>query len=94
MAVDYDAKDPAPTSTVGMMRNISSSMSNVYADNACEVRGSLSRLPKYATGQTSSPDVDQTTQALVYYAFEGVTGVNTSQGYLVVEYDVEFFTPQ
>ncbi len=96
LAVDYDAKDTVPSTTVGMMRNISSSMSNIYADNACEVSGALSRLPKYATAQDGSADLDQINQANLLYAFEGLatTEVNTPQGYLVVEYDVEFFTPQ
>jgi hypothetical protein len=94
IAVDYDAKDSAPTTSILMMRNISSSMSNIYADNACEVLGSLSRLPKYATSEATSSDNNQVIQAIAWYAFEGVTGVNAAQGYLVVEYDVEFFTPQ
>ncbi len=94
LAVDYDAKDAIPATTVDMMRNISSSMSNVYADNACEISGALSRLPKFATGQATSSDPDQVNQASILYAFEGVTGANVAQGYLVVEYDVEFFTPQ
>jgi len=96
LAIDYDAKDTAPTSTVGMMRNISSSMSNIYADNNCQMLGSLSRLPKYITNSTTALDTDQELQGIFLYAFEGLasTEVNTPQGYLVVEYDVEFFTPQ
>ena len=96
IAVDYDAKDTFPTSTVGMMRNISSSMSNIYADNATLVSGRLARLPKYATSQNVSSDTDQTTQAVILYGFEGLAAseVNTPQGYMVVQYDVEFFTPQ
>ena len=94
IAVDYDAKDAVPSSTVTMMRNISSSMSNIYADNACVIDGSLSRLPRFVTSQTSGADRDQYIQAVVWYAFEGVVGTNASQGYLLIEYDVEFFTPQ
>ena len=94
LAVDYDVKDAVPSSSVGMMRNISSSMSNIYADNACVISKSLSRLPRYCTSQATSTDSAQLNQANVLYAFEGVTGVNAAQGYLVIEYDVEFFTPQ
>lgn len=95
IAVDYDQKDAAPTSTVNMMRNISSSMSNIYANNGCKVLGTLSRLPKYVCVEPASLDVDQVYQASIFYAFEGLasTEVNTAQGYLVCDYDVEFFTP-
>lgn len=96
IAVDYDAKDTVPSTTIGMMRNISSSMSNIYADNATVVLGTLSRLPKFATQQDGSSDLAQLYQASILYAFEGLasTEVNTPQGYMVAEYDVEFFTPQ
>lgn len=96
LAVGYDVKDNPPTSSQGMMRNISSSMSHVYADNGCQVLGALSRLPRYATSEDNSSDGAQVNQAVFWYAFEGLasTEVNTPQGYLVVEYDVEFFTPQ
>jgi hypothetical protein len=93
LSVDYDVADTAPASTVAQMRNISSSMSNVYADNACVIKRSLSRLPKYYTASSGSDAVD-INQANMFYAFEGVVGVSAAQGYVVVEYDVEFFTPQ
>lgn len=93
LAVDYDAKDTAPGSTSGMMRNISSAMSNVYADCALEIEGKLSRLDKYVCSEGSAIDVNQVTQANILYAFEGTVGTSVPQGYLVIEYDVEFFTP-
>lgn len=93
IATDYDAKDTAPTNMVDMMRNISSSMSNIYADNACFIDKRLSRLPKYNIVEDSSQDLSQVIQATVHFATEG--GPETAViGYLFFEYDVEFFTPQ
>jgi hypothetical protein len=94
LSVEYDPKDTAPVSTVAQMRNISSSMGNVYANNACEFSRSLSRLPRFSTGENTAPDVDQINQAVLNYAFEGITQAGTAVGYIIVEYDVEFFTPQ
>lgn len=94
LSADYDAKDAAPTSTVLQMRNISSSMSNIYADNAMIIDKKLSRLPRYITAVSVGTDADQLYQANLFYGFEGVVGVAASQGYLVIQYDVEFFTPQ
>jgi len=94
-AVDYDVKDTAPASAVAMMRNISSTMANVYSDASLQILGSLSRLPKYATAETTGPDASQVNQAAVYIAAEGVTAaIAATLGYVVVMYDVEFFTPQ
>lgn len=95
IAVDYDAKDSAPTSTIQMMRNISSAMANIYADCACDVVKKLSRLPRYNTAEVSGSDADQVNQAVVYLATEGSNATASSTvGYLMIEYDVEFFTPQ
>lgn len=94
IAVDYDAKDALPTNMIGMMRNVSSSMSNVYANSGALVDKRLSRLPKYLTA-SPSPDLDQTIQANVLVASEGIgVAAITTIGYLFIEYDVEFFTPQ
>jgi len=95
MAIDYDPKDPAPTSFVGMMRNISSTMANIYSDASLELIGSLSRLPKFDTAQTTSPDAAQEYQGVLYVAVEGVTAASGAiLGYSIAEYDIEFFTPQ
>lgn len=94
LAVEYDVTDSAPTDMSGMMRNISSSMSNVYADNSCLVDKRLSRLAKYLTNTGTTL---QNYQARIHAATEGVHGVDDdlySAGYLLIEYDVEFFTPQ
>ncbi len=93
ISVDYDNNDANPASTVAMMRNITASMSNVYANNACEIKGSLSRLKRYYAASSGANGID-TNQAAIYYAFEGVVPTSSSMGYICVEYDVEFFTPQ
>lgn len=94
LAVDHDGKDTAPTTSIAMMRNISSAMANVYSDLEINVPGSLARLPKYIVSSDASSDLDQLYQGIVYTAFEGVVGTNAAQGYLLIQYDIEFFTPQ
>lgn len=94
MAIDYDPTDPVPANTAGMMRNISSTMANIYSDATLEGLKSLSRLPRY---QTDAPAAEtlQSVQGTLYVAVEGfsVTAA-TAVGYIIAQYDVEFFTPQ
>jgi len=93
-SVDYDVDDTAPANTVAMMRNISASMANIYSDASLQILGELSRLPKFKTG-IAGQDNDQNYQAVVYMAQEGVTAsAGQGLGYVIIEYDVEFFTPQ
>jgi len=93
--IDYDSKDVVPTSSINQMRNISSTMANVYSDMSLVCLKSLSRLPKYNISESSSSDTDQVIQANFYLGIEGYTGTaGAAIGYLIVEYDVEFFTPQ
>lgn len=95
MGVEYDVKDNPPASSIAIMRNLGSTMANIYS--AMETRASslLSRLPKYATSEDTATDIAQINQARLDIACEGITvGAATTFGYLVVEYDVEFFTPQ
>lgn len=96
MCIDYDPTDAAPASTSEMMRNVSSTMSNVYSDNSLEALKSLSRLPKYECWSSlDGPEVLQADQYKLFVAFEGVTAANgATLGYVIAEYDVEFFTPQ
>lgn len=95
IGIDYDVKDTAPTTTIGMMRNISSSMANIYADHACDAVKALSRLPKYTIQEDTDPDANHINQAVVYVAVEGNPQPDPVViGYVVVEYDIEFFTPQ
>jgi hypothetical protein len=91
---DYDINDAVPTTSTGMMRNISSAMANIYSDMSMVVTGSLSRLPKFLSG-TSEGTPDQSYQAAIYVGIEGYSGTTgAAVGYLIIEYDVEFFTPQ
>jgi hypothetical protein len=95
LAIDYDVKDNAPGSSIAMMRNISSTMANIYSDASLELLASLSRLPKFDINQAVAPDVAQVNQASLYVAIEGVTTIaGQGLGYIVAQYDVEFFTPQ
>lgn len=95
MSIDYDASDSPPANTVAMMRNISSTMANIYSDASLQIIGSLSRLPKFITSSTGGDDPDQLLQAAIYVAQEGVTATaGQGLGYVVVQYDVEFYTPQ
>lgn len=95
VSVDYDYKDNPPGSSQAMMRNPSSTMANLYSDCSLQVLGSYSRLPKYATSQNTSPDLDQIYQGALYVGIEGVTAASgTALGYIIIQYDVEFFTPQ
>jgi len=95
MCVDYDAKDATPATAVAFMRNITSTMCNIYSDASCQVLGSLSRLPKFATAQGTSSDLDQVNQASLFLAGEGITTASgAGLGYVILQYDIEFFTPQ
>jgi hypothetical protein len=95
VSVDYDAKDNAPANSIAMMRNISATMANIYSDCSLQILGSLSRIPRFVTGEQTSPDLDQVTQAEIYVAVEGVTAAaGASLGYIIVQYDIEFYTPQ
>jgi hypothetical protein len=50
--------------------------------------------PKYFVLESNASDKDQVDQAQFYCAVEGVTALTgASLGYLVAQYDVEFFTP-
>jgi hypothetical protein len=92
--VDYDALDSGPASATAVMRNITSVMGNVYSDNSMQVVKSLSRLPRFLTG-ASAGSVVQNYQGMIYYAIEGYTGTaGDTVGYLVAEYEAEFFSPQ
>lgn len=98
LAVDYDPTDAAPAGSAAMMRNVSATMANIYSDASLETTKTLSRLPKYETlvGFGTAPtEALQQLQGILYVAFEGVTALaNAVLGYVLVEYDVEFFTPQ
>jgi hypothetical protein len=96
LSIDYDPTDAAPTSTTLQMRNISSTMANVYSDASLQFLGSLSRLPKYeCLATTVLTEALQQAQGMLTVAVEGyVAAAATTVGYVIGDYDVEFFTPQ
>lgn len=95
MSVDYDPTDPAPTSTSAMMRDISSTMANIYSDASLQVLKSLSRLPRYETTPAVINEPLQQCQGLLTVAVEGyVAAAITTVGYVIAQYDIEFFTPE
>ncbi len=92
MSFDYDPDDTPPASTQAQMRNISATMANIYSDASLEVLSSLSRLPKYECGAAGAL---QARQGALTVAVEGYSNVAVSTvGYVIAQYDVEFFTPQ
>jgi len=95
LCLDYDAAQPAPTTSISMMAKISSTMANIYSDACCQGLKSLSRLPRYnVQNGESGTNALQTCQFILYVAAEGVTATAlTTLGYVAVEYDVEFFSP-
>lgn len=99
MAVDYDINDPSPPNIKTMMRNISSSMSNIYSDSVTLIDKRLCRLPRYYITSDTADSVS-VNQAAIYYATEGFVNSDPESstpvpvGYLFIEYDIEFFTPQ
>lgn len=95
LAVDYDPTDAVPTTTAGMMRNISSTMSNIYSDASLQVLKSLSRLPKFECSLGVPTEILQQCQGVLTVAVEGYSAAAPSTvGYIIAQYDVEFFTPQ
>jgi hypothetical protein len=95
LCAEYDASDPAPSTSIGMMRNVSATMANIYSDASYQCLASLSRLPKFIVNGGSTASIDQTSQATLYVAAEGVTAATgTGLGYVCIEYDIEFYTPQ
>jgi len=93
LAVNYDSEASAPTSSSIMMRNITAVMANIYSDASCCAEGSLSRLPRYLT--TDIVGEEQNYQGAIFLGIEGYTGAAAAVvGYLVIQYDVEFFAPQ
>jgi hypothetical protein len=88
----YDAAASTPSSSTSMMRNITSTMANIYSNASCQILGKLSRLPRYFNSTTTGDDT--TIEALFFVAVEGVTAASAATlGYIAIEYDVEFFTP-
>lgn len=96
MSIDYDPSDGAPGSVQAQMRNVSSTMANIYSDCSLQFLTSLSRLPRYeTTAALAAGENQQQNQGSLCVAVEGyVAAAATTVGYIVAQYDVEFFTPQ
>jgi hypothetical protein len=99
MALDYDSFDDSTlvTSMTQIVRNISSVMANVYSDCGFRIDGKLSRGARFLTNTAAAVGVQDTlnNQGRFVIGAEGYTGaVNEAIGYLMIDYDVEFFTPQ
>lgn len=92
--IDYDPGDVAEVSQILAAKNISYSISNVYAVNACEMLGPLCRLKRFLTTTNAFSNPLQVQQAQIRVATEGIPApFAVTIGYLFVWYDVEFFAP-
>lgn len=95
LSIEYDGNDPAPASTSAQMRNISSTMANIYSDASLQGLKSLARIDRFVTNAPTAANILQSEQGVLYVAVEGYTNLAVSTvGYIIAEYDVEFFTPQ
>lgn len=95
LSVDYDPTDPPAANTADQMRNISATMANVYSDCSLQVLKDLNRLPRYECSAAPA-EILQQVQAKLQVAVEGLptTAAATTVGYIIAQYDIEFFTPQ
>jgi len=90
---DYNADDSVATTSSEALSNISSVISNVYSAASMGIDKKLSRLPKYFCN-SSSGTIVQTNQANVFAGVQGFNGnAGAALGEIMIEYDVEFFTP-
>jgi len=95
LSIEYDGTDPVPASTTAQMRNISSTMANLYSDCSLQGLKDLSRIPRFKTDAPIAANILQAVQGVLYVATEGYTNAAVSTvGYVVAQYDVEFYTPQ
>jgi len=91
---DYNAADSFATTSSQALSNISSIIGNVYSCLMVRGGSEFSRLPRYNINTNVSGPIDQTIQANILCAVQGYTGASGSiLGELLVEYDIEFFTP-
>jgi hypothetical protein len=92
---EYDTLgDTVPASSVAIMRHLCSDMANVYAGLGFTMDGVQAKLKRYDTLQQTGPNVELAYQALCFMGIEGFTGTGGAiVGYLLIEYDVEFYAP-
>jgi hypothetical protein len=92
--VDYAAIDVIATTSSEALSNITSVIANIYSSVSCLGLGSLSRLPKYVINVNVDANVEQTMQGVMYLATQGYVSATSSViGELMVEYEIELFTP-
>jgi len=91
---DYDVGDAIEATQVAAAKNITYSISNAYAVNACEILGSLCRLKRFLSISGATATILQTVQVAVRFASEGIPApFSAPVGYIFVDYDVEFYVP-
>jgi len=95
LSIEYDSTDPVPASTTAQMRNISSTMANIFSDCSLQGTKSLSRLDRFKTDTPTATNLIQANQGVLYVATEGfIAAAATTVGYIIAQYDLEFYTPQ
>lgn len=97
LGYDPNPGDSAWTSAIMVMSNFNSAMSNTYATSCIQILGKMARLNRFLTDTTvtAEQNLNQIYQGHVGYAFQGWSGTaGTLLGFLVITYDIEFFSPQ
>lgn len=97
LGYDPNPGDSAWTSAIMVMSNFNSAMSNTYATSCIQILGKMARTNRFLTDTTvtAEQNLNQIYQGNIHYAFQGWEGIaGTLLGFLVITYDVEFFSPQ
>lgn len=97
LGYDPNPGDSLWPNAIAIMSNFNSAMSNTYATSSIKILGAMAREKRYLTDTiaTSDQNVNQLYQGLIQYAFQGWVGASTTLlGFLVITYDIEFFSPQ
>jgi hypothetical protein len=85
--------ESVPGNTANIMAHIDSDMANIYSAMGFSVRSSECKLNRYSTG-TSGDNGAVEFQATIFVGAEGFTGTGgATLGYLLIEYDCEFYAP-
>lgn len=97
LGYDPNPGDSAWTNAISIMSNFNSAMSNTYATSCIQILGKMARLSRFLTDTivTADQNTNQINQGHICYAFQGWDGASgTLLGFLVITYDIEFFSPQ
>jgi hypothetical protein len=93
MCIDTNANDSAPANAVAVSSKLTNADGNVYSCSSMQHLGTNARLTRFVIANES--DTSQLDQGVLYVAIDGVTAASgVSFGNIVLEYDVELFTPQ